>query len=372
MRVDELDYELPESLIATTASEPRDAARLMVVDRARDRLAHHHVRDLPRFLEPGDLLVFNQSKVVPALFEATRAGTGGHIKGLYLRHEEPAVDQPRTHWWVMLESRGKLTVGESIELTSDATLVLEEALGGGEWRAELSGASDTMALLREIGRTPLPPYIRRARRAAGEAEVIAADARRYNTVYAASPGSVAAPTAGLHFTPQLMAALDRRGVARTMVTLHVGLGTFAPVRCEVVEAHPIHSEWIEIGANAIAALATARRRGGRTIPVGTTSVRALESLPVDWQALGDRGYRAETDLFITPDTVRRGRGGSHAFAGFRFTDALMTNFHLPRSTLLAMVAALPDVGIAKLKRWYAEAVEQRYRFYSYGDAMLLV
>jgi S-adenosylmethionine:tRNA ribosyltransferase-isomerase len=226
-----------------------------------------------------------------------------------------------------------------------------------------------MELIQSIGATPLPPYIRRARRAHGESEVVAADALRYNTVYATEPGSVAAPTAGLHFTPELLAGLDRRGVRRAMVTLHIGLGTFAPVRTAIVEDHSIHSEWIDIAAETIAALADARERGSRIIPIGTTSVRALESLPDDWQSLGHNGYQAETTLFITPDTVAN---DDSPFQGFRFADALMTNFHLPYSTLLALVAALPDVGIARLKQWYAAAIDERYRFYSYGDAMLLL
>lgn len=309
-------------------------------------------------------MVFNRSMVIPARFSAVRRQTGGHVGGLYLSSSGavPGSELPGGLWQVMLESRGTLRAGEWVDIQGDSALELLESQGAGMWLARLVGRADTLDLLHRVGSTPLPPYIRKARRAMGQAEDQADDRQRYNTVYAAEPGSVAAPTAGLHFTPELLAALDAMGVRRAFVTLHVGLGTFAPVRTQRVEDHPIHSEPVTIPAETIAMLRHARAHGARIIPVGTTTVRAMESLP---DPLPDAGvdFTTNTNLFITPDG-----SGFH----FRFADALMTNFHLPCSTLLALVAALPHVGIDRLKQWYRTAIEQQYRFYSYGDAMFIV
>ncbi len=362
MRVDDLDYELPPGRIATEPAEPRDAARLMVVDRKRQRIEHHYVRDLlgvPGSPQPGDLMVFNQTRVLPAYFTAIRAATGGKVSGLYLAESDGL-------WRIMLESRGTLQPGELITLDGETSLELVNRVDGGEWRARLRSPQDTVATLQRVGVTPLPPYIRQERRTKGEKEIRPDDATRYNTVFARDAGSVAAPTAGLHFTPSLLKAIDAAGVRRASITLHVGLGTFSPVRTENLEDHAIHREWIDISSETIALLQETRAAGGRIIPVGTTTVRALESLPSNWESL--KGYTAETDLFITPSLSESGPG---AFA-FRFTDALMTNFHLPRSTLLALVAALPNVGVDRLKLWYHTAVAEGYRFYSYGDAMLII
>lgn len=355
----ELDYPLPPELIAAHAAEPRDAARLMVIERATGRVEHRQVRDLPQILRPGDLLVFNRSRVLPARFFATRAATGGRVEGLYL--ESPAADR----WLVLLQSGGRLQPGERLTLLPEASLLLLAAREDGPWLAQLEGQAGTLAILERIGSTPLPPYIRQRRKERGEAEVQPADAQRYNTVYAAEPGSVAAPTAGLHFTAQLLQRLAAAGIEQTSLTLHVGLGTFAPVRAERLEDHPMHEEWLHVPADALAALKAARAAGRRIIPVGTTCVRALESLPAA-DRLGAGGYTARTRLFLYPSEA------AQAGPVFRFTDGLLTNFHLPRSTLLALVAALPAVGIERLKAWYGLAIAQRYRFYSYGDAMLLV
>lgn len=355
MRVEELDYELPPGRIATEPAEPRDAARLMVIDRASGRVEHRRVRDLldiPCGPRRGDLMVFNQTRVLPARITATRRATGGKVSGLYLTTTDGL-------WRVMLESGGTLRPGEEITLDNEASLELVSRVGGGEWSARLRSPRDTAATLERVGTTPLPPYIRQERRSKGQAEVRPEDATRYNTVFARDAGSVAAPTASLHFTPPLLTAIDAAGVRRATVTLHVGLGTFAPVRAGTLEDHAIHREWINVPRETIALLRETRAAGGRIIPVGTTTVRALESLPEDW-AMRD-GYTADTELFITPGA---------AFA-FRFTDALMTNFHLPRSTLLAMVAALPNAGLDRLKAWYRIAIAEGYRFYSYGDAMLI-
>ncbi len=351
----ELDFELPPELIATTAAEPRDSARLLVVQRDSGGLAHRCVRDLPDLLRPDDLLVFNHSKVIPAWFPAVRSATGGKVTGLFVG---PAVHEQLPAWDVMLEARGSLRPGERLALQADCQLELLCALGGGQWRTRLHGAAHLLPILQAIGQTPLPPYIRKARKLAGLAEHNAHDPQRYNTVFANPLGSVAAPTAGLHFTPELLAKLDALGIERQMLTLHVGLGTFAPVRSDTLEGHRIHSEWIDIPASVISALQQARAAGRRIVAIGTTTVRALESLP-DPLPDSPAGYQADTQLFITP---------GHSF---RFVDALLTNFHLPQSTLLALVAALPGVGLDQLKRWYAIAIAQRYRFYSYGDAMLL-
>lgn len=355
-----LDYELPTELIATAPAEPRDAARLMVVRRATGEVEHRHVRDLPDIMggpAAGDVMVFNQTRVLPAWFAGVRLLSGGKVQGLYLA--SPLAADPGV-WEVMLESRGTLRVGESVSLAPGAILELLESRGRGAWLARLHGDRTTHEVLEAIGSTPLPPYIRKQRRAAGAPEVGPDDAGRYNTVYAAAPGSVAAPTAGLHFTPELLRRLGDAGVGRAMVTLHVGLGTFAPVRAERIEDHDIHREPVDIDASALTTMRAARDAGKRIIAVGTTTVRAIESLPDDWRSR--ERFTADTKLFITPDNGFR----------YRFTDALMTNFHLPKSTLLALVAALPGVGVDRLLGWYRAAIAERYRFYSYGDAMLLI
>lgn len=373
MRVADLDYHLPPHLIAAEPAEPRDAARLMVVDRAAGRVEHRHVRDLPDAPggpRRGDLLVFNDSRVIPASFHGTRAATGGRVGGLYIEQAQADAAGGPTLWRIMLESRGSLRPGEIITLADDSRLILrardEDAEHLAIWTAELHSPLDTLALLARIGSPPLPPYIRKTRRRQGRAEIEVTDADRYNTVYAAAPGSVAAPTAGLHFTDALLHALDQRGVLRAAVTLHVGPGTFAPVRCDDLSDHPMHEEWISVPSATLAALAETRGCGGRIIPVGTTSVRALESLD-------DRTVRTNVsnEPFVTRTRLLIQPGSSNEPFPFRFTDALMTNFHLPRSTLLALVAALPGVGIERLKTWYGLAADRGYRFYSYGDAMWL-
>ncbi|MEM8737150.1 MAG: S-adenosylmethionine:tRNA ribosyltransferase-isomerase, partial [Planctomycetota bacterium] len=270
-----------------------------------------------------------------------------------------------------------------------AEFTLLESLGRGRWRVAVraDGPTDPPSLLARVGQTPLPPYLRKARRARDQPEFRGDDQTRYNTVFAqpaaepaapgpdplqaATAGSVAAPTAGLHFTPPLLRALDRAGVRRAAVTLQVGLGTFLPVQTETLEAHPIHREWTHTPPETLAALRQARLDHGRILAVGTTTVRTLESLPPHvtpsvQDTPADLGYTGDTGLFITPDAVAEGR-----FA-FRFTDRLLTNFHLPRSTLLALVAALPGVGVDRLLDTYRQAIERGYRFYSFGDAMLIV
>lgn len=358
MKTADLDFELPDRLLARNAAEPRDAARLLVLRRATGQLEHHRVRDLPGLgvLRAGDLLVVNETKVLPARFHAVRSATGGRAEGLFLA--EPAAGQ----WRFMLQTRGSPQAGEPLHLDEHATLVLEEKLADGQWLARLRADAPTPAVLARVGATPIPPYIRKARKQDGGPEDRPEDPVRYNTVFAQTPGSVAAPTAGLHFTPELLAGLRAMGVELATVTLHVGPGTFAPVKAENLADHPIHSEQLSVTPAAIQALLATRARGGRILVVGTTSVRCLESLPQDLAAHARTGYAGDTRLFIRPDDPH---------FQFRFTDSLLTNFHLPRSTLLALVAALPGVGLDRLLTAYRTAVAQNYRFYSYGDAMLV-
>ncbi len=366
VRTDALDYHLPDELIATQAAEPRDSAKLLLIRRESQTLEHHCVADLPKLdlFSPGDLMLVNQTRVLPAQLTGVRQGTGGRVTGLFVN-----ADSER-QWRVMLESRGTLTPGEVIQLVAEdakvkpAELELTASLGNGEWRAQLRGQDDTAGVLNRLGKTPLPPYIRKQRKKLGQGEITPDDQTRYNTVYAQSSGSVAAPTAGLHFTPGLLDALSQCGVKRAAVDLHVGLGTFAPVRSEQLEDHEMHRESYTVLRDTLDAIAQARSTGNKLFIVGTTTVRAIESLPDD--ALDPNRYpdgiTASTNLFIRPD----------AGFTFRYTDRLMTNFHLPQSTLLALVASLPGVGLDRLMAIYEEAVANQYRFYSYGDAMLIV
>ena len=361
MRITALDYELPPGHIAVQPAQPRDSARLMVVRRGSNQVSHHRVSDIPDLglLHAGDLLVFNRSKVIPACFRGQRAKTHGQVEGLYLHTPDP--NQPR-RCVVMLQARGTLQPHERIVLEDQTQLELLERQDQGQWLGEMHGPEAILTLLERVGLPPIPPYIRKERKAQDLPEFVVEDRLRYNTVYARDPGSVAAPTAGLHFTPELLAHLWSRGVHCAWVTLHVGMGTFAPIRAEKLADHPMHAEWLNVPAETIQALRETRDRGYRIVPVGTTSVRALESLPPAWEACA-QGYAGWTRLFIQPTA-------DPPFV-FRFTDQLLTNFHLPRSTLLAMVASLPDVGIDRLHLWYQEAIKHHYRFYSFGDAMWL-
>lgn len=362
-----LDYDLPPDRIAVRPAEPRDTSRLMVISRSRpDMCEHRRFSDLPSFLRRGDLLVFNSSGVLPARLQGRRADTGGSISGLFLREE------PHGRWMVLLQSGGRLRPGMVIDLhapqgePTPARLELVEKVADA-WLAMPVFSDgrllDTAEALAMVGATPLPPYILKARRETGIAVGDAADRDWYRTVYAdaAHALSVAAPTAGLHFTPDLLAQRQAMGVEGAEVRLHVGAGTFKPVQTEFVEDHPIHAERLEIPPACVQALEAAGARGGRVIAVGTTSVRAIESLPRPPQPeMLHEGFEGETRLLITP-----------GFA-FRWTDALVTNFHLPRSTLLAMVSAMLPEGPERLMDHYRVAVSQGYRFYSYGDAMLIL
>jgi S-adenosylmethionine:tRNA ribosyltransferase-isomerase len=349
MRLDDLDYDLPPERIAAAPAAQRDAAKLLVYDRSSRDVAHRTVSDLPGLLRAGDLLVFNDTRVLPARFEAIRMQTGGRVEGLFLETRDDV------HWLVMLGSGGRLRAGERLDFGGDDELELIEKQPDGSWLARKHSVHDTQTLLDRVGVMPLPPYIRKAR-GQSDRTFDALDRQRYQTVYAKSAGAVAAPTAGLHFTESLLKRLADAGIEQAHLTLHVGLGTFAPVRARRLEDHDMHTERFTVSAATLRALARARAEGRRIIPVGTTSVRALESLP---HAIDDSSdCVASTKLMIQPGFE------------FRWTDALMTNFHLPRSTLLALVAGL--TGLDELKRCYAIAIAHHYRFFSYGDAMLIV
>jgi len=328
-------YDLPPELIAQTPIEPRDAARLLQLDRTSGVMTHHHFYDLPDLLRPGDLLVANESRVIPARIFARKAGSGGAIEILLLRR----VDA--TTWQALLRGH-RLRVGTQIEVRPDLMATVIEQLPGGERVIRFTQSIDDR--LSELGVMPLPPYI----------HAPLTDPDRYQTVYAQTPGSAAAPTAGLHFTPGLLARLGERGISMVHVTLHVGLDTFKPVETEEVEQHHIHTEYAQMTADAAAQIRLAKSDGRRVIAVGTTAVRVLETVARrDWQA-----FSGDIDLFIYP--------------GFEFkaVDALITNFHLPRSSLLMLVSAL--AGKDKIDRAYAEAIALRYRFFSFGDAMLIL
>ncbi len=441
-----LDYNLPESLIATQPAEPRDSARLMVLRRSDPTFVQHClIRDLPQWLAAGDLLIVNSSKVIPACLSGIRVDTGGKVEGLFLGVESAdeaiklqhnttvATAAPHGYiqhgcerWRIMLKGRrmrpgifvgltdalGK-PAGVSLKLiertSADAIPRTERALNASTperhapdgspaaaqdsendaWLVEVfaCGVEAGMhkrgelpvALLERIGTTPLPPYIKAARRRddgtfgqhGGQSDADAATSRtelalrdehdrhRYQTVYADSSaaGSVAAPTAGLHFTPELLATLAQAGIRREQVVLHVGTGTFKPIEVEFVEHHPMHAEWCHIPQAAGQAINITQSQGGRIIAVGTTSARTLESFGRDTITSGAKGW---TRLLITPGWK------------YQHLDGLLTNFHLPRSTLLAMVAALLPEGIDRLLQHYQDAINRGYRFYSYGDAMLIL
>jgi S-adenosylmethionine:tRNA ribosyltransferase-isomerase len=354
------DYELPRHLAAQEPLRNRADARLMVVDRHRGEISHHHVRDLPQLLPSGDRLVLNDTRVVPAQLAGRRAQTGGRWQGLFLE----AV--PGGHWRILCKTRGRLTPGEAITLIDregrvGTKLSLIEKLEEGQWLVHVETDESTEAILERLGRVPLPPYIRGG-------NMVDSDVTNYQTVFARRPGAIAAPTAGLHFTPELLKSLESRGVTASAVTLHVGLGTFRPIETETLEAHRMHSEWGEITAATAAELNATRAAGGRVIAVGTTAARLLETavrsddapnaVPDAARRHQVPAWQGKTDLFIRPPFE------------FLAIDALLTNFHFPRTTLLVLVQTFG--GRELIAQAYREAIREEYRFYSYGDAMLIV
>jgi S-adenosylmethionine:tRNA ribosyltransferase-isomerase len=394
VRASDFDYPLDEALIAQEPLARRDQSRLMVLRRADRRVEHHVFSELPALLRAGDVMVLNTTAVIPAKF-ACRRKTGGRVEGLFLR--ERAVGE----WEVMLRGAGRCRGGEELPMegTGDVSLRLVEDLGEGRWRVAVAPPAGAMEVLGKFGATPLPPYIRR--RGPDREE---ADRPRYQTVYASVPGAVAAPTAGLHFTPELLRRLEEAGVQLAKVTLHVGTGTFLPVKSEDLSHHAMHSEWYDLPATAADLLNAARREGRRIVAVGTTSVRVLETAWHGSQgrsahpaepclAATQRGacvsgeHGANTlpsgsplngiDGHATPFTPQSGWTDIFIYPPYEFraVDALVTNFHLPRSTLLMLVAAFCSPGstdgIGMILAAYEQAAQLRYRFYSYGDAMLI-
>ena len=343
MDVSQFDFHLPEELIAQSPLPHRSASRLMVLHRETGKLEHRSFSDLTVYLRPKDVLVINDTRVRPARLIGTKKATGGRVEILLLK---PLGDD---RWEVLAKPARRLKPGHAIRFGNgelQAVVEGESDVAGGRIVRLLYEAEDLEALLERLGEMPLPPYIRRR----------LGDPERYQTVYARAVGSAAAPTAGLHFTPELLEALRARGVDIAAITLHVGLGTFRPVTAERVEDHRMHAEYYEVGEEAAERIRAARSQGGRVVAVGTTSVRTLESVAgMHGEIVPSRGW---TDIFIYP--------------GYRFraVDALITNFHLPRSTLLMLVSAF--ASRQQILDAYREAVNRRYRFFSFGDAMLIL
>ena len=341
MRVDLFDFHLPPERIALRPARPRDAARMLVVP-GEGAFRDCTVRDLPRLLRACDVLVFNNTRVIPAQLEGRR----GEARIGATLHKR--IDLRR--WQAFVRNAKRLREGDTIEFPTDVSATAEAQHEDGSWTLAFAGEEPVEVLLERAGRMPLPPYI------AGKRATDEADRADYQTIFAREDGAVAAPTAALHFTPELLAALDEGGIGRETLTLHVGAGTFLPVKAEDTVDHAMHAEWGRIDTATAERLNAARRAGGRIIPVGTTSLRLLESAA---DADGTiRPFEGDTAIFITP--------------GYRFKaiDGLMTNFHLPRSTLFMLVSAL--MGLERMQAAYAHAINQGYRFYSYGDASLLL
>lgn len=345
--LDQYDYDLPRELIAQQPLARRSDARLLVVDRQSEVIEHYHVRDLPEILKQGDRLVLNNTRVIPASLAGYRTNTGGRWQGLFLSLNEEG------HWRILCKTRGRLSAGETVMLIDRtlrdvAQLRLIEKLPGGAWLAHPEPHQEALELLEQVGRVPLPHYIHGG-------EMRDSDRQTYQTVFAQEPGAVAAPTAGLHFTEALLKQLEQQGIGRTRVTLHVGLGTFRPITADTLSEHVMHSEWAAITPEAVSELQQTRATGGRIVAVGTTTVRTLESASQSGQL---EPWTGETNLFIRPPYQ------------FRSVDMLLTNFHLPRSTLLVLVYTFG--GRELIRRAYEEAIANEYRFYSYGDAMLIL
>jgi S-adenosylmethionine:tRNA ribosyltransferase-isomerase len=355
------DYNLPAGLIAQEPLPDRSDSRLLAVDQRTNSFQHRHIRDLPKFLQPNDCLVLNDTKVVSARLIGKRTRTGGHWEGLFVQPVPPNL------WQVIGKTRGKIQAGETVQLHSPDgknTLLIEfvaknedqtwlvQPLGQPSLHsAAVFSETDTdwqtglLPLLDQIGWTPIPPYIRGGK-------PLAQDKERYQTVYAAHAGSIAAPTAGLHLTPELLETIKQKGVPVASVTLHVGLGTFKPITAENIEEHHMHSEWCALSAKAAAVIQQCRKNGGRIVAVGTTSVRVLESASDSLLP-----FEGTTSLFIRPPYR------------FRNVDVLLTNFHFPKSTLLILVRTFG--GDELIREAYQEAIREQYRFFSYGDAMLV-
>jgi len=357
VRTDEFDYQLPTNLIAQHPAPTRDHSRLLVYRRNDETRSHRQFSELPQLLQPSDVLVLNDSKVIPARIFGSKRASGGEIEILLL-------DESKTNeWWAMLRPGKRARLGTEIEIhnlrkqPSGITAVVSEKNPEGHCRLCFTGVPDITIMLAELGEVPLPPYIHRTRE-----DDFNDDRLRYQTVFASEFGSVAAPTAGLHFTERLLAGIRNRGVTIAFVTLHVGLGTFAPVKADSLDEHVMHFERFRLSAETVGLIEAAKSRGGRVVAVGTTTLRALESVAATNQGrlVATEG---RTSIFIRPPYC------------FQSVDALITNFHLPRSTLLMLVSAFASPGEIRgrdeMLNVYSEAINEGYRFYSYGDAMMI-
>jgi S-adenosylmethionine:tRNA ribosyltransferase-isomerase len=344
---DHYDYDLPKDLIAQHPLPNREDARLLVVNRTMQSIDHCHVRNLPEILQSGDCLVLNDTKVIPAKITGLRTQTGGRWQGLYLDEDEAG------NWKVLCKTRGNIQPGETVTLQDrhgreSVLLHIVAQLEDKSWVVRPESELSTPELLEIVGRIPLPNYIR-------SGNMVDADIQDYQTVFAKKPGAVAAPTAGLHLTEPLLNRLINEGINIAKLTLHVGIGTFRPVKTERLENHEMHTEWGSIGEEAVGQIKSARQNGRRVVAVGTTSIRVLETAA----AGGDlQPWTGETNLFIRPPY------------DFKAATALMTNFHLPRSTLLVLIRAFG--GDELMVRAYQAAIEEKYRFYSYGDATIIL
>ncbi len=341
------DFELPKELIAQYPLRNREDARLMTVNRNSDFIDHFHVRDLAELLKPGDCLVLNNTRVLPAKLVGKRTQTGGRWQGLFLESDGNG------NWKLLCKTRGKMQPGETVTVTDRhgvdrATLTMIARLDDGAWAVKPDIDGSFEEVLTQIGRVPLPHYIR-------DGNMVDSDLNDYQTIYAKNAGAVAAPTAGLHLTKRLIKELIDEGIRIAQVTLHVGIGTFRPVTADDLNDHEMHFEAGEINQKSVDLINQTKAEGGRIIAVGTTSVRVLETAGSSGNLLP---WVGETNLFIKPPYE------------FKMVDGLMTNFHLPRSTLLVMIRTLG--GDELLKRAYVEAVDEKYRFFSYGDAMLIL
>jgi len=357
VRTADFHFQLPPELIAQQPAPRRDQARLLVLRRNEHLIEHRQFQDFIEFLRAGDVLVLNNSRVIPARLHGNNAASGGRFEILLL--EENSIND----WWAMTRPGKRAKIGTKIQLLTQAgkqTGLLCEVIGingEGHRRLKFSGTPNVFAHLDELGETPLPPYIERQAAQAGDRE-------RYQTVFAKSAGSVAAPTAGLHFTSELLDKIRARGVTICFVTLHVGAGTFLPVKAEIIAEHKMHAERFEIGRETVDAVNHAKKSGQRVVAVGTTATRALETVARQYGGKLNV-YAGKTNIFIFPP------------ARFELVDALLTNFHLPESTLLMLVSAFAAPGETTRGRdlilaAYAEAIRERYRFFSYGDAMLIL
>ena len=358
MNIEQLDYNLPSRLIAQQPAAVRTDSRLLVLDRSRRQLEHRNFRDIAEYLRSGDCLVVNDSKVIPARFFLRRA-TGGKIEGLFLN----IADTDNSTWRVMLKNASRLRSNEVVTLAdprnqyqtiANQTFTVIDNPKQGIWLIRQESEDDFFDILNRYGITPLPPYIKR-KAEADSRHTEQTDRRRYQTVFAQTAGSVAAPTAGLHFTDELLKSLCERNIEIARLTLHVGLGTFKPITTEKVEEHQMHHEFYQLDESNAAIINNTLQRGSRLIAVGTTSIRTLETLAHDGRVRAGSGW---SNLFITP--------------GYRFrvVNTIITNFHLPRTSLLALVCAF--AGTEQTMTAYKEAVRNEYRFYSYGDAMLVL